>query len=83
MTTHLDSVTMSHDTSWTWNLTPLLMAALALSVVFFPEGKLPMADAEAAQPMRAEAVSFAQLVPSPQPGVGEPALVAAELPQSY
>lgn len=83
MTSHLESVTMSHNTSWTWNVMPLLAAALALGIVFFPQGNLPAEEA-VAQVMPAEATTMASLlVPSPQPGLGEPALVAADLPQSY
>jgi len=85
MTTHLDSVTMSHDTSWTWNLMPLVMAALALGVVFFPQGDPATADDEAARATRSpEVISVAMLMPSsPQPGLGEAALIVADLPQSY
>jgi len=86
MTSHLESVTMSHDTSWTWNVLPLLAAALALSVVFFPQGSLPgdAAAEAAAQTVHGEAPTLAMLlVPSPQPGIGEREPVAADLPQSY
>lgn len=83
MTSHLESVTMSHDTSWTWNVMPLLAAALALGIVFFPQGNVPADDA-GARAMRDEAPTVAVLlVPSRQPGLGEPELVAADLPQSY
>lgn len=83
MTSHLESVTLSHDTSWTWNVMPLLAAALALGIVFFPQGNLP-ADDTAAQALDREAPAAALLlVPSPQPGVGEPELVLANLPQWY
>lgn len=83
MTSHLESVTMSHDTSWTWNVMPLIAAALALGIVFFPQGNLPADDA-AAQAFDSEFRSAAAvIVPSPQPGLGEPELVAADLPQSY
>lgn len=81
MTSHLESVTMSHDASWTWNLMPLLAAALALGIVFFPQGHLPADEAAAAH---SEAATVAMLlVPSAQPGLGEPELVVADLPQSY
>lgn len=81
MTSHLESVTMSHNTSWTWNVMPLLAAALALGIVFFPQGNLPADDAAALQ---GEAATVAMLlVPSAQPGLGEPELVVADLPQSY
>jgi hypothetical protein len=69
--------------SWTWNLVPLLIVAVALTGLLIPQGD---ADPEAAatEPARAEAPGpFALLVPSPQPGMGEPELVPAELPQSY
>lgn len=69
--------------SWTWHVIPLLIVAAALSVVFTPMGQTP-ADAAAAQAADMEVVSMAQLlVPSPQPGEGEPALTAADLPLSY
>ncbi|MBL8343900.1 MAG: hypothetical protein JNN03_00510 [Rubrivivax sp.] len=89
MNNHLESVTMSHDTSWTWNVLPLFAAALALGIVFFPQGTLPgdaveVAEATAAQAMPSEAPTLAMLlVPSPQPGLGEPALVPADLPPTY
>lgn len=68
--------------SWAWNLTPLLVAAV-LSSILLPLGT-SQADATAAEAARAEAPVVAQwLVPSPQPGEGEPELVAADLPQSY
>lgn len=83
MTSHLESVTISDNASWTWNVIPLLAAALALGVVFFPQGSLSVEE-QAAQPMHTEAKSLAMLlVPSPQPGLGEPELMAADLPQSY
>lgn len=68
--------------SWTWYLTPLLVVA-ALSSVLLPLGTAG-AGAAAAEPVRIEAAAVAQgLVPSPQPGEGEPELFAADLPQSY
>jgi len=82
MTHHLESVTMSDNTSWTWNVVPVIAAALALSIVFFPQGNLPAEEAVPA--MLDEAPTLAMLVvPSPQPGAGEPALVPADLPQTY
>lgn len=90
MTSHLESVTMSDNTAWTWNVLPLLAVVLALGVVFFPQGNLPgsAAEAAAAQAMHNkaddEALPLASLlVPSPQPGLGEPELRAEDLPQSY
>ncbi len=83
MTSQLETVTMSHDTSWTWNVLPMLAAALALSVVLFPQGNLPAEEAAAeAAPIEATALVL-PWAPSPQPGLGEPELVAANLSQSY
>lgn len=80
---HLDAVTMSDNTRWTWNVVPMLAGALVLSILFFPQGNLPADDATA-QAMHAEASTVAMvIVLSPQPGAGEPELVPAELPQSY
>jgi hypothetical protein len=84
MTAHLEAVTMSNDTSWTWHVMPLLAAALALGVVFFPEGNLVLEEEAAAQSMSTEASPMTiRLVPSPQAGAGEPELKAEDLPQSF
>ena len=62
---------------------PVLIALAALSTLFAPHGG-GSADAAAAQPMGIEARQVAMLlVPSPQPGEGEPELRAENLPQSY
>jgi hypothetical protein len=83
MTSHLESVTMSHDTSWTWNVVPLLAAAAVLSALFLSPGNAAT-DTAATEAAGLEAPSMTQLlVPSPQPGMGEPAIVVADLPQSY
>ena len=70
--------------SWTWHVMPALVAAAALSAIFLPHGA-GSAEAAAAQPLVAVETSAAtlMLVPSPQPGEGEPALVLSDLPQSY
>ena len=69
--------------SWTWNLVPLLIVMVALSGILLPHGNAK-ADAAAAEPTSLEAPSpVFLLVPSPQPGVGEPELRAEDLPQSY
>lgn len=83
MTSHLESVTISNDTHWTWNVMPLLAATLALGIVFFPQGHVPADDA-LARVLGDEAPTVVMLlVPSPQPGLGEPEPVVADLPQSY
>lgn len=83
MTSHLESVTISNDTHWTWNVMPLLAATLALGIVFFPQGHVPADDA-LARALGDEAPTVVMLlVPSPQPGLGEPEPVVADLPQSY
>lgn len=69
--------------SWTWNLVPLLIVTVALTGLFLPQGQAD-ADAVTAPAASQEAPSpVFLLVPSPQPGMGEPELRAEDLPQSY
>ena len=83
MSYHRESADMQQTYPWTWHVMPMLIAAAALSALFTPQGSEPV-EATAAQPMGIEALSRTMLlVPSPQPGEGEPELVAANLPQSY
>lgn len=74
---------LSQDSpSWTWYVVPLIMVA-TLGAVLLPLGH-GNADAAASEAALTEASTMAQLlVPAPQPGMGEPELFAADLPQSY
>jgi hypothetical protein len=74
---------MMQTSSWTWHVMPVLIVAAALNTLFVSAGT-DTAAATAAMPIAAEASAYdAALVPSPQPGMGEPALRAEDLPQSY
>lgn len=78
---HLESVTMANEGDWTWNLAALLVLLAVMSALLLPAGRAG-AEAVAAEPTEAAPVAHA-IVPSPQPGEGEPELVVADLPQSY
>lgn len=80
MSSHLDAVTLSNDTSWRWNVLPLLALAVVLCALFVP----PAQDAELAAAEAGEAVPLAMLVvPAPQPGEGEPGPRTEGLRQAY
>lgn len=80
---HAKTLRAQEPHAWTWNLVPLLIVTVALTGFFLPHGNADV-DAVAAQPMGLEASAMAMLlVPSPQPGMGEPELRAEDLPQSY
>lgn len=68
--------------SWTWYVMPLVMVA-ALGAFLMPLGQAG-ADVTATEAAPTEfAAAAQQLAPAPQPGMGEPELFAADLPQSY
>lgn len=82
MTSHLESVTMSNNTSWTWNVLPCVAGALALGILFFAQGGQPEDDAAAEAQLGATPAVALRIAPPPQFAPSEPKLAAAKLPQA-
>lgn len=83
MFNHRQSIASQHTASLNWYVMPALICAAVFSALFLPRG-LPSAQAAATEPAGIEAPHHAMLLaPAAEPGAGEPAIVVADLPQSY
>lgn len=86
MTAYTKTLRARETFSASWYVTPILMAALVVSIFFVDvrgESEL-FDDAVATLPATDDTPHHALLLtPSPQPGEGEHELVPADLPASY